>query len=179
MKRLLAITLVLSLAVSAAVIAQPARQGFGGCDRAEFGRQARHEGRMGGPGHRNPGLRGILAHGDEINLTDDQRDKLEVMQTTFQMEGVDQKAKVEKARITLKALMRDEASTGEVNAAIDEVSRLQAEMKKMRYRHLTEAKSVLTEDQLDKLKSLRKNFRQHKRPGGCGMGRFPASDSDG
>lgn len=157
MKRLLAITLILSLATATAVVAQPAPQGLGDCDRGQPGHQS--GGKM-DSGHPGGGIRSILAHGDEIGLTADQRDKLQKMHTTFKMECVDQKAKVDKARIKLQALMRDEADEGQVNAAIDEMFRFQAELKKMQYRHRTETKSVLTADQLEKLESLQKKCRQ-------------------
>lgn len=181
MRRLLTLTLILTLATAMVVAAQPAPQGRGGCDGPQFGPQGKHHGmRMGGR-HGEAGIRGILAMGDKINLTDQQRDKLEKMMTTFQTRRVDQKAALEKARINLKALMRDEAGQSEINAAIDKVAALKADMQKSRYAHRMEVQSVLTEEQKGQLKKFRQECRGQKmgKPGcdGQGPGRFPGPGS--
>lgn len=152
MKKLLIFTLILTLAASTVAFAQQRPLAPGNCDGP--GKQGRHHGMSMRDGA--PGLKVILAHGDKINLTDDQRETLENMKTDFQMQRVDQKAELEKAKIKLKALMRDEAGESDVNAAIDNVSKLKANMQKTRYAHAQKVKSVLTEDQVNKLKQLRK-----------------------
>ena len=172
MKKLLTLTLILALAATTVVMAQPAPRGGGNCDGPGFGPQGgKHHG-MGMHKRDGAGLRMILAHGDEIGLTDQQREQLEKMQFDFQTQRVDQKASLEKAEIKLRTLMRDEADEAQVMAAIDNVSKLKADMQKMRYKHRMEAKSVLTEDQATKLKELRKNCRDFnkQRPGGQGRG---------
>ncbi|UCE25083.1 MAG: Spy/CpxP family protein refolding chaperone [Candidatus Zixiibacteriota bacterium] len=172
MKKLLTLTLILTLAAATIAVAQPAPCPPGCCDGHSFGAQGKHRGIGHGMRGDAPGIKRILAMGDEINLTDQQRDQLENMMDEFRMEHVDRKAELQKAQIKLKALMRDEADEGEVNAAIDEVSELKAQMQKMRYANHQKAKSVLTQDQIDKLKQLCKDSRCGKgpKPGGSRRG---------
>lgn len=111
----------------------------------------------------------ILAVSDEISLTAAQKEKLEQMLVDFNLEKVDQQAMVKKAKIRLRALMRDEnAGEREVMTAIDDMSRLKADLHKMRYRHHNEIRDLLTDKQINRLKELRKE-RQTKckgqRPG--------------
>lgn len=163
MRKHFIIALGLVLAATSTLSAQPPHEGTGGCQRGH----QRFEGPGPCPGghmmgKEMPGLRMILTVGDEINLTDEQRDRLEKMVVDFQIQKVDQEARVKKAKIRLKALMRDDdASESEVMSAIDEVGRLKAEMKKMHYHHFVEAKKALTGEQIDKLKQMRK---EKKRP---------------
>lgn len=183
MKKLTVLTLLLALAVSAPVLAQ--RGGFGDCpqDGPKFDGHGRDGGGRGfdGPcgmrkGNRGPnGIQMILAHGDDISLTDQQRTKLENMVVEFQTSRVDKRAELEKAQISLRALMRDDnASEITVTAAMDKVTALKGEMKKMQYRHRKSVEGVLTAEQLDKLKEMRKEFRQDgqgPRQGGQGRQR--------
>ena len=68
--------------------------------------------------------------------------------------------------------MRDDADQSAVNAAIDKVAALKADMQKMRYDHQQKVHGVLTKEQLGKLKDLKKKARCNMpcRPGGKGMG---------
>ena len=136
-----------------------------------------------GPGHRAPmgkgmrgggmGMRGmgsgmgvqmLLWNAEEIGLTDDQVARLTQMRTDHQMERVDRDAALEKARIKMRNLMMDEnASESSVLAGIDEVSRLEADLKKMRYSHFSAVRNVLTADQKTKLKELRQDRMQQWR----------------
>jgi len=110
-----------------------------------------------GPGMRGRGMgpHGIMAMADELELTDDQIGKLQTMTTQFQLEKVDKDAAVKKARISLQALMRDDADEGKVFAAIDETSRLTADLRKMQHRHHQQMKALLTDEQREKLKNCR------------------------
>ena len=88
------------------------------------------------------------------------------MAVEFQLVRVDQRATLEKARINLRALMRDDnTAESTVMAAIDEVADLRAEMQKTRYKHLQQAKSELTADQIDKLKNMRQDWPKGLRDG--------------
>ncbi len=154
--------------------------GMGG-PGAEWDAGANHwMGRMGGRGgfngigggmHAGMGIGMILRMGDDLKLTDDQKTKLQGLQTQFETEGIDQRAQLEKAQVKLRALMRDDkASDKDVLAAIDNVSNLRGEMMKMHYRHYSQAKAVLTADQIDQLKDMRKQ-RMGNRQGRMGQGR--------
>lgn len=182
MKKLLVLTLILALVAGSTAFAQRPGRGMGDCDNPHFGKQGSHH-KM-GMRQRAGGIHGILAHGEEINLTDQQRDQLEKMMVDFQIQRVDKKAELEKAQIKLKALMRDEADQSAVNGAIDKVSALKADMQKMRYDHRQKAKAVLTKEQIDKLKQLGKSRKACSGPQpGCkgtgpgqGMGPGPGTD---
>lgn len=179
MRKLMSFTLAVLLVASSVSWAQRGPHGGGHCDRPGW----HHPDRPGpfrcmemrdGP----PGVRMILAAADEINLTDDQKARLEKMVVEFELAKVDQRAKVEKGEIRLKALMHDEnADENEVMVAIDEVARTKAGLHKMRYRHHREIRGLLTDRQIDKLKKLRKEGMKKRKgsrhgmgPGGAGIG---------
>ncbi|MFH1375037.1 MAG: hypothetical protein ABII79_14735 [bacterium] len=177
---------ILLLAVVAWAGHGPRSQGFG------------HDACLGGPGtgghphmmgkrpyHGGPGM--FLAVADEIGLSDDQIARMKKMMVEFQLARVDQKAKVEKAKIRLQSLRRDvDVSESEVMTAIDDMARTKADMQKMQYRHRSEMRAVLTDEQLDKLKELRQQKRekrfgphQGRQPGwgrGAGHGFIPDDD---
>jgi Spy/CpxP family protein refolding chaperone len=93
--------------------------------------------------------------GDELDLTDEQRDQLENMATDFQMEQIDRRAELKKVQIQLRKLVRDEkASEREVFRLIDEAARLKADMHKARYTHHHQVRTILDDEQVDKLKEL-------------------------
>lgn len=120
-----------------------------------------------GPGHgrRGGGLQHLLAMGDEIGLTDQQRDQLKQLQLDHKIETIDRRAELKKAQVRLRALMREEnADGGEVERAIDEVAGLRADLQKARYAHRKQIHAVLTEEQIDKIKELRQgHFGKAKR----------------
>ena len=126
---------------------------------------------MGGPGRGpkmmgkgGPGIGMLMQMADKLELTADQKAKLEKMQTDFQMLTIDQRARIEKAGILLRNLMRDDKSaTSAVEAKIDEMAKLRAEMAKMRYRHHAEVRGILTEKQVDMLKKMREERPMMKR----------------
>jgi Spy/CpxP family protein refolding chaperone len=156
MKRLLVVSLVLVFVLSSAAFAQPGHGQKKCCDKSQHGMKAQGQ-------HKGFGIKRLLKVGDELNLTDDQKDKLKSMATEFQLEKVDLEANIKKARIVLKDLMHDEnASERDVFQAIDRVTTLKADMKKMQYGHMKSAKNVLSDEQKDKLKSLRKEHMEKR-----------------
>lgn len=124
---------------------------------------------MGGPGRGpkgpdGPGIGMLLQMADKLELTADQKTKLEKMQTDFQLAEIDQTAKIKKTGVLLRSLMRDDkAATAAVEAKIDEMARFRAEMAKMRYRHHAEVRGILTEKQVDMLKKMREERPMMKR----------------
>jgi Spy/CpxP family protein refolding chaperone len=112
----------------------------------------RGRGGMGGPGM-GMGIGMILRNAEKLELTDDQRTKLEEMQTDFQLLAIDQRAKIEKAAVQMRGLMRDDkAAATSVDAQIDQMAKLRAEMAKMTYHHMADARAVLTDKQRETLK---------------------------
>jgi len=183
MKKTIVILLTLALAAPAALLAQPGPGamdrpgggpvGFGGRDCTGDGPHG-FMGRHGGRGMRGGfvGVSSFMAFADEIELTDVQKDQLEALQVKNRKEGIDKHAELEKARVDLRALKRDDqAAESAVLRQIDVVSGLEADLEKMRYSHRKEMKAVLTEDQINKLEDLRKERRLERRQGrGQGYG---------
>ena len=99
----------------------------------------------------------------EVNLTDEQLDKLESMQVQCELEKIDLLAALRKAKIRFRAKIRlEDAPEAEVIAAIDEVARCEAELRKMRYRHLQAGRKVLKADQRNKVKAFRRKRQLEK-----------------
>ena len=156
MKRLLVVSLVLVFVLSSAALAQPGQGQKNCCDKSKHGMKA--EGH-----HKGFGIKRLLRVADEINLSEDQKDKLKSMAKEFQLQKVDLEADIKKARIVLKDLMHDDdASEQDVFRAIDRATALKADMKKMKYSHMKSAKNILSDDQKDKLKSLRKEHMEKR-----------------
>ncbi|MBI5266066.1 MAG: periplasmic heavy metal sensor [candidate division Zixibacteria bacterium] len=108
---------------------------------------------MKGRGGHGPGMDMLFRMADELELTADQKAKLEKMRTDFKLAVIDQQAKIKKTRVLLGDLRRDDkAAAGAVEAKIDEMARLRAEMAKMKYRHHSAIKAVLTDKQKDMIK---------------------------
>jgi len=191
MKRIALLAAMIVLGLATIGMAQPGQGGPGNCGgNCQHPGMGMMGGMMGGGmmGHGMKGGRGmgmtgighgmregmgigrILRMGDQLKLTDQQKTKLEGLQVQFQTEAVDQRAQLEKAQIKLRSLMKDDnASDKDVLAAIDNVSNLRGGMMKMHYRHYSEAKAVLTADQINQLKDLRKQ-RMGMRQGRMGQG---------
>ena len=175
MKKTISITLALLLAAGAA-LAQP---GMGprapqppkaprafcdmDCDHGSGGHGMRQ-----GCGHGMRGQAGMRGMGpmelaDELGLSDDQVDRLQDMRLEHRMQMIENRAGVQKAHLKVQSLMHDDnAPEQEVMGAIEELSRVQAEMKKTAYRHRQDMKNVLTADQQAKLEELRKDRRQDR-----------------
>ncbi len=123
----------------------------------------------------------------KLELTDDQKEKMQKMREDFQMLMIDQQAKVRKAQLQLRQLQRDDkASTSAVEAQIDAVAKVRAESAKMRYRHHAEMQSILTDKQKQMLKEMRTSGPRGMRGGMRGEvfdnddeGEFDAPSPDG
>lgn len=110
----------------------------------------------GGVGH-------LLRNAEEHNLTEEQEELLEKMQLDFELEKVDLQAALRKAKIVFRALARDHnTSEQDVMKAIDKVARCEANLRKMRYRHLKAAHAILSDEQRQGLKSFHKQRMREK-----------------
>lgn len=111
---------------------------------------------MGGVGH-------LLRNAEEHNLTEEQEEKLEKMRVTFELEKVDLQAALRKAKIVFRSLARDhQASEQDVMKAIDDVAKCEADLRKMRYRHLKMSHGILSDDQRKGLKTFHKQRMREK-----------------
>ena len=115
----------------------------------------------------------LQRHADYFELTDDQLDKLEEMRFDFELEKVDKRAAMRKAKICLRRAIRQEAPVEcDVMAAVDAVAQCESELRKMGFFHMQKARAVLEPAQRDKVKTLRrsrelekaKKWRQQRQP---------------
>jgi Spy/CpxP family protein refolding chaperone len=178
MKRTTLFTMLAALLLSGAAMAQPGhgRHGGGrglgqggGCGMGVMGQMQR------------PGVQHLLMLADELELTDQQRADLKAKLEPFQNEKIDLEAGLKKARLHMHSLMTDDSpNDAKVLASIDQVAKLEGDLKKLRYRHHSEVFAMLTDTQKDKLMEFRKEHlgqrgRMMKRDGsgpgnGQGMG---------
>jgi len=176
MKRFTILIALAALLIAGAAIAQPG--GRGDCDN--HGKMGRgHGGGHGiGQGMRmdTPGPGRLLRMAEELELTDQQKEQFKAKMTAFQAEKIDREADLKKAKVMLRsAMMEEEPNATEVNSAIDDVARYEADLKKMKFKHHQEMRGLLTEAQRDKLKELRKERMKNRiergQRGGRGEGR--------
>jgi Spy/CpxP family protein refolding chaperone len=132
----------------------------------------------GGPGGDFPRMGMILWMADEIGLDEKQQAKIGLLMEKNGAVRIDKQAELEKAQLKMKQLRLSEASDNEVLAMMDKIGLLKTELHKMRYLHRQEVKSILSEEQLDKIKELRRDRRGNRfdRGGfGPGSGHPPVS----
>jgi Spy/CpxP family protein refolding chaperone len=124
---------------------------------------ARQGAARGGSIRQTGGVGHLLRNAEEHNLTAEQEEQLEKLQVEFELEKVDLQAALSKAKILYRALARDHnADEQEVMKAIDKLSRAEASLRKMRYRHLKAARAVLNEEQRTGLKGFHKQRMREK-----------------
>ena len=134
-----------------------------------------------GPDQRESGRRGsakqvggvgmLLHHVDDFGLNDTQIEQLNKMMLAFELEKVDLKAALQKAKINWRALIRDvDANEADVMTAIDNISQAEANLRKMRYNHLKAARGVLEPAQHSNLKTFHLKQSRQKAGGGGGGG---------
>ena len=159
MKHLITALLILALTAGAAFAQrgghgfEPGMDNFGPHPMMQKGQHGQF-----GPQGKGDDFGHLLRFADEINLSEEQRQTLKDLRYEFKMEQIDRQAEVEKAGVTLRALMRDDdADERHVFEAIDKAAVLKADLHKMRYAHRKQMRDVLTEEQRAKLKELRWN----------------------
>lgn len=129
-----------------------------------------HGGMMGGGLMRlaeNPRVRQYLG------LTDDQVSRLRQISTQAEITAVQTRAQMEVNHIQLRQLMQaDNPDENAIMSKLDETNALRGKMEKQRVQTLFQARSVLTADQIQKIKTFREN-------GGAGMQRGPGIERRG
>ncbi|MDE1177843.1 MAG: Spy/CpxP family protein refolding chaperone [Edaphobacter sp.] len=149
-------------------------------ERAEFHGDP-GPGGPGGPGFGGPhGIPSMLPPGmwwknpdliQKLNLTDDQRKRMDDIFQQARMQLIDLKANVEKQELLLEPMLADNPpDTNKVLSQIDHVASARAELEKSLARMLLGIRGVLTADQWTKLQAERPKF--HGRDGRDGHGDF-------
>jgi Spy/CpxP family protein refolding chaperone len=171
MKKAIITLMAVALLIPLATFAQPGPGDGPFCPQGRGMGQG--HGRMGGPGFGcgQPPLGRIFMLADELGLNEEQRNQLKQMQVEFRMEMIDREAAVEKTEVQLRSLMMDkDAPESEVGRMIDDVARFRAEVQKLQYGHRKQMRSVLTDEQFEKLQKMREDRREHRMGKGRGIG---------
>ena len=145
------------------------------------GQASEQEPQVSGPDQRQSGRRGsakqvggvgmLLHHVDDFGLNDDQIDQLNKLMVDFELEKVDLHAALQKAKIIWRSLVRSlDANEADVMTAIDNLSKAEANMRKMRYNHLKAARGVLEPAQRNNLRTFHLKQSREKAAGGGGGG---------
>ncbi len=110
---------------------------------------------------------------DELDLTDVQRDKLQVIRDGLARKQIQMRADLAIARLDLSKLMRaDLPSQSDVDAKVNAITRLQGDMMKASLTARLDSRKVLTADQRKKLEDLKS-----QRMRGDGRGRGSRGDN--
>ncbi len=119
---------------------------------------------MGRGAHMGRGM-GMARAFARLDLTDTQREKIQAIHERQARKNIQARADLQVARMDLRDLMRaDKPSTSAINAQIDKLARMRADMEKARVATMLEARSVLTPEQ-------RKQLQDMRRAGPAGPGR--------
>ena len=101
------------------------------------------------------GMRGFGAI-DRLDLTAAQREKLAAIRDRQQRDGIAARAELETAGLDLRKLMRAESpSQSQINAQIDRMAKMRADLQKSRVGAMLEARSLLTAEQREQLRESR------------------------
>jgi hypothetical protein len=128
------------------------------------GRQVGSAGSMRGGSLRQMGGVGmLLRHSDEFGLTEEQEERLNELRTAHQIEKIDLLAALQKAKVMFRSLVRKhDAPEKDVMDAIDKIAGAEAELRKMRFKHMKAAHGVLNDAQRTSLKTFHKQKTQNK-----------------
>ena len=116
-------------------------------------RHGRGDGMHGGMHGMRHGAGGLMARWAELDLTDEQRDRIRDLHDAQARKAVQRRADMQLARLDLRQLMREERpNSASVSMAIDRIARLQAEGLKARFETHMQARALLTPEQRQKLR---------------------------
>ena len=126
------------------------------------------QGQHGGPGHFG-GLRLRLLltpqAAEELNLTEDQQDKLKELCYSHQEKVLEIKQKIEREQLELKKLMdADEPNESKIKAKVREIGSLRTDLQLAQVDLYFAARNILTDEQIEKIKSLRRGEGRHRGP---------------
>lgn len=115
-----------------------------------------------GPGGHGPGMGpGLEMRLAALDLTDEQKTKLEAIHERSQRKNIQSRADIQIARLDLRKLLRaDNPDRRAIESQIDKVSSMQATMQKANLGAMFEARSVLTDAQRKKLQEMRHDWPQ-------------------
>lgn len=120
---------------------------------------------MGGPGL---GLMLTPEVVEQIGLTEEQESKLKDLRDAHQDQVLEIKQKIERAELELARLTEDDnPSESKITAKIREISSLRTDLQLAGVELYFAARKILTDEQIEKLKTLRPALGAGRGPGPC------------
>lgn len=111
-------------------------------------------------------IKRVLKAGEELSLTDQQETRLRAIKMAFKKQKITKKAEVDLAKVDMRHLLHsDGASMSDIEAAVNKVYALKAELRLSSIKAKREAKAVLTEEQRKKMKAMRRHHGKGHRSG--------------
>ena len=108
---------------------------------------------------------------DRLDLSEEQRDEIKDVLTAHQKDMIQKKADRELAEVQLRELtMEDDPDLDAIEEQVKEIANLEAGMRYSRIKAMVDAKSVLTDEQKEKLKELQKDRPARMMRRGAGRG---------
>jgi periplasmic protein CpxP/Spy len=102
-----------------------------------------------------------------INLSDDQKKKMDDIFQQHRLTLVDLHATLEKQELEMQPMIEaDQPDEGQVLAQIDKIAQARAELEKANARMLFDIRKTLTPEQWQKLKAMHAERHEHSGPGG-------------
>lgn len=126
---------------------------------------------MGGPGGKfleGPGGPEVyMRQAGELGLSDDQKDRLKEILVSHRKETIQKRADIEVAEVELKELMMpDSPQFDKAKKKVSQIAKMRGEIAERQLDVLQKARNVLTAEQIEKLKSLRKGMKCNPGPMG-------------
>jgi Spy/CpxP family protein refolding chaperone len=115
-----------------------------------------------------PGM--LLRLADKIGLDEKQKAQIDKLAQERGLARIDKQAELEKAQLKLRHMKLNDAPEADVLKMMDNIGQLKTELHKSAYKFRQTVKSILTEDQLDKIKELRMEHHRGNFPGRPGYG---------
>ena len=103
----------------------------------------------------------IFSHQDELGISDDQLAKIKELKIALKKDLIQKEADIDLVKVDIRsALYEDEINLEAVNKLIDQKYETKKSKSKQVVSTIAELKKILTKDQMDKLKDLKK--QQHR-----------------
>lgn len=123
------------------------------------------------------GGQGLMECMKDLNLTDDQKAKMEEINFTNRNAMIDLRAGMEKARLKMHhEMMADTPDKAKILAASKEINTIQGQIEDAQINHFFAVRGILTADQLKKMKECKGDRLMgpcgHGRPGARGGGHW-------
>ena len=106
-------------------------------------------------------VRMIFHHQDELGISDDQLAKIKELKVALKKDLIQKEADIDLVKVDIRsALYEDEVNLEAVNKLIDQKYETKKSKSKQVVSIIAQLKEILTKDQMDKLKNLKK--KQHR-----------------